>query len=378
MIGDAMRKRRSPGNCTRARRRAIVRLRECLILVSSCLQPQLAHADLTARSPLGAAPSTPALASPEAPPDDALELRIRYRAPRECPSSGNFLDALQRHIAAGGAGGIDADVNIQRPNGKEFELLLRLRVAGKISESTTRAESCVALMQLAALNASMARTTSPLEPDVLPAPPAPLAVDPSPRLEASAPRGGSSLGRDAGIVASASERTSDGTRAFVMGEVRSAGGLLPRQAWGRGVSAGVARDIGSLRLSATSWQDQGAVFAPDESSPVTLDFEQQSIELAPCAGHALSPVLRIDGCALLAAHRTRTNAEGARASGSIGAAALATISPWRGLRVELEGGLSAAFARPSFGADALRNLYEPDVLQPGARVALGWEFGGGT
>ncbi|HTV20400.1 MAG TPA: hypothetical protein VMG12_17070 [Polyangiaceae bacterium] len=373
---DATCQRHLGASCTRSRRRALLRLRECLLLVSSCLQPQLAHADrVAARSDLGAAPSAAATAPSEAP--EALELRIRYRAPRECPSSGNFLDALQRHIAAGGAGGIDADVDIQRASGTEFELSLRLRVAGNVSESSARAESCLELMQLAALNASMARTTSPLGPDVLAATVDDVAA--SPKLEANAPREVPALGRDAGAEASARESATDGrTRAFVLGEMRTAGGMLPRQAWGPGLSVGVARDIGSLRSSFTSWQGQRSVFTPDQTSPMTLDFEQQSLELAPCAGFALTPALRVDGCVLLGAHRVRTNAESARVSGSIGAGALATLSPWRGLRVELEGSVSAAFARPSFAADAVRYLYEPELLQPGARIALGWEFGGGT
>jgi len=371
------RRPRLTGGCARPLRRAFVRLRECALVVSSCLQPQWAHADRSvARSELVAARAAPAPAPTEQPPVEALELRVSYRAPRDCPSSGYFIDALQRHVAAGGEGAIDADVDIRRRSGSEYELVLRLRVAGVMSESAARAASCAALLQLAALNASMARTSSPLVPAALAAPPPPLDREPSPAPEAS-PRETEPIVRDAGTER-ATAHARRGMRAFVLGEVRTAGGMLPRQAWGRGVTAGVARDIGSLRLSATFWDSQRGVFAPEDTSPMSLDFEQQSLELSPCAGHALTASLRIDGCALLATHRVRTNPEGARLSGSIGAAALATLSPWRGLRVELEGGLSTAIARPSFGADALRHLYEPDMLQPSARIALGWEFGGGT
>jgi hypothetical protein len=166
-------------------------------------------------------------------------------------------------------------------------------------------------------------------------------------------------------------------RPFVLGEVRTVSGMLPRLAWGQGIGAGVARDFLSLRLSATFWQGQRGVFAPDGSSPMHLDFEQRSLALSPCAGRALLAVLRVDGCALFGAHRIGTNAQGARTYGSVGAAALATLSPWRGMRVELEGGLSAAFRRPRFAGDLVRDLYAPELIQPSARVGLGWDFGGG-
>jgi hypothetical protein len=307
---------------------------------------------------------------------------VSYRAPRECPSSSDFLAALQQHVAAGGSGAIDADVSITRASASEFELVLRLRVEGRSSQSITRAESCLPLMQLAALDASMARTTGPDARTALAAPPPPFELEPSPSLGASAPlqpAAGGDAGPEAAPTRSGPARASGwGTRAFVLGDVRTVSGMLPQLAWGRGISAGVARDVVSLRVSATLWQGQHGAFAPDGTSPMHLDFEQRSLQLSPCAGRALSSLLRIDGCALLGAHRISTDAEGAHTYASLGAAALATLSPWQGLRVELEGGLSAAIRPPSFGAERVRYLYEPEVIQPSARLALGWEFGGGT
>src|SRR6185295_13904244 len=89
-----------------------------------------------------------------------LELRVRYEAPPGCPSGAQFLGALQTHLAEGGDGAIDAVVRITGPHDGEFELLLELQVAGALAESRARAESCEALMELAALDASMARTPS--------------------------------------------------------------------------------------------------------------------------------------------------------------------------------------------------------------------------
>jgi hypothetical protein len=306
---------------------------------------------------------------------------VSYRAPRECPSSGDFLAALQQHVAAGGSGAIDADVSIRRASASEFELVLRLQVEGQSSERVTRAESCLPLKQLAALDASMARTTSPQARTALAAPPPPYDIEPSPRLEASAPLAPGAAEAGPERVATGSQRQPDGrwgTRAFVLGDVRTASGLLPQLAWGRGISAGIARDMLSLRVGATFWQSQHGVFAPDDTSPMHLGFDQRSLYLSPCAGRALSSLLRLDGCAVFAAHRLDTDAESAQTYVSLGAAALATLSPWRGLRLELEGSLSAGIQRPSFGAERVRYLYQPEVLQPSARLALGWDFGGGT
>lgn len=380
--------------CTRARRQAQWRIRGCVLLFAGCLEPQLALADANAaRVELTAARCEPARCEPArgesarcepataAPESAPLELRVSYRAPRECPSSSDFLAALQQHVAAGGSGAIDADVSIRRASASEFELVLRLRVEGKSSESTTRAESCLPLMQLAALDASMARTASSDSRAALAAPAPPFVLEPSPSLGASAPlepAAGGDAGPQAAVSSQPTSGNRRGTRAFVLGEVRTVSGMLPRLAWGRGISAGVAHDVVSLRASATLWQGQHSAFAPDDTSPMHLDFGQRSFQLSPCAGRALSSLLRVDGCALLAANRISTDAQGARTYASLGAAALATLSPWRGLRVELEGGLSAAIQPPSFGAERVRYLYEPEMIQPSVRVALGWEFGGGT
>jgi hypothetical protein len=384
---DGARARHPAGSCARARRRALSPIRSCVLLFAACFEPQLALADTSsarAELRLGQAEcvrSEPARSEPPTAPEQApLELRVSYRAPRECPSSSDFLAALQQHVAAGGSGAIDADVNLRRASASEFELVLRLRVEGRSSESTTRAKSCLPLMKLAALDTSMARTASSDARTALVAPAPPVELEPSPSRGASAPsrlEAAGDAGSD-GPTASPGPADGLGTRAFVLGDVRTVSGMLPRLAWGRGISVGVALDVFSLRVSAALWQGQHAAFAPDGTSPMHLDFEQHSFQLSPCAGRALSSLLRVDGCALVAAHRIGTSAEGARSYASLGAAALATLSPWRGVRVELEGGLSAAIRAPSFGAEQVRYLYEPAVIQPSARVALGWEFGGGT
>jgi len=338
------------------------------------------------RSPAPVEPVTMPAATPRssdgaAPPSDSLELRVSYRAPRECPSSSAFLAALQQHVAAGGGGAIDADVSLAHAGPSQFELVLRLRVASKSSESVTRADSCLALVQLAALNAGMARTAALSERNLMAAPPPLPQLEPSPGLEATLPiESASALEGDSGAATPAGERGSRlwGLRPFVLGEVRTQSGMLPRQGWGQGVTAGVARGLASLRLSATLWQGQRGGFAPENVSEVFLDFQQQSLELSPCAGHSLSRALRLDGCALLTAHRVSTDEQGSRLIGSLGAAALASLTPWRGLRVELQGWLSAPFSRPMFGVQSDPYLYRPDAFQPGARIALGWEFGGDT
>lgn len=356
-------------------------------MFASCIESELALADTNVggASLSGGrsepAPPRAACPQPSAEPHRAtIELRVSYRAPHECPSSSDFLSALQRHVAAGGSGAIDADVSISRA-GETFELALRLRVADQLSETTSRDASCAALMQLAALNASMARTASLPDRVALAAPPAPFEIAPGATLEAAAPLEANAAPADqADSIAGNGdrERRSSGARAFVLGEVRTASGMLPQLAWGQGVSLGIARDALSLRLGATFWQGQRGSFTPDANSPMRLDFEQRSLLLAPCAGRELTAGLRVDACALITGHRVDTNAERPWTYASIGAAALLTLSPWRALRVELEGGLSAALRRPSFAAERWQGVYEPDVTQPSARLALGWEFGGGT
>lgn len=369
-----MRHRREPTPLRVQRRR---RLAGCAVSFAVSLQAQVARAELTARAELLApAPGEPTASSAAIPArGDALELRLRYRAPRECPSGSDFLETLQEHLAAGGAGAIDAEVAITRQSaGREgYELMLRLRVAGQRSESVTRAEACDDLMHLAALNASMARTAalSGAMSSRGALPPAPASIE----LGA-----GSSLAADGGEQLSepggAAGPGEPATRAFVLGQVRTTAGMLPRLAWGRGVTAGVSRGFASLRLSATWWEAQQHAFSPERTSPIPLEFEQRSLELSPCAGGALSTLLRLDGCALLAGHRARTSAGEVQVSGSIGAAALATLSPWRGLQVAVESGLAVPIFRPSFGVDALRAVFEPSTFQPSMRVAVGWVFGG--
>ena len=375
-----MRHRRDPTPLRVQRRR---RLAGCAVSFAVSLQAQVARAELTARAELLApAPGEPTASSAAIPArGDALELRLRYRAPRECPSGSDFLETLQEHLAAGGTGAIDAEVAITRQSaGREgYELTLHLRVAGQRSESVARAEACDDLMHLAALNASMARTAalggamssrgalSSRGP--LPPPAASIEPGPDPSLAAD----GGELLSEPGRAAGPGEPA---TRAFVLGEVRTTAGMLPRLAWGRGVTAGVSRGFVSLRLSATWWEAQQHAFSPERTSPIPLEFEQRSLELSPCAGGALSTLLRLDGCALLAGHRAHTSAGEVQVSGSIGAAALDTLSPWRGLQVAVESGLAVPIFRPSFGADALRAVFEPSTFQPSMRVAVGWVFGG--
>lgn len=379
------------------RRRSGGRVAGCALALAACVAPEVARADrATARTELAVAPAdrtplrdggspafpepAPVAAAPRTlatPSVEALELRVSYRAADGCPSSGAFLAALQQHVAAGGGGAVDADVTIARASASEYELRLRLQVAGKSSESVTRAESCEALMQLAALNASMARTTPP-ERSLLGAPLPPPEIGPSAGLEATLPVAPAPRADAEAASTTGAGSFLRGVRPFVTGELRTLSGMLPRQAWGQGINVGVERGAASLRLGATLWRGQQSRFSPERTSDVLLDFEQRSLELSPCAGHPLSGVLRMDGCALLAAHQVSTNGGSARTIGSLGASARATLTPWRGLRIELEGGLSAALERPRFGVQSEPYLYQPEVLQPGARAAIGWEFGGGN
>ena len=362
----------------------------CLLLAAG-LAPSAARAEAAAAA-LGAGEvarvATERDAAPAATPAvreaNPLALRVTYHAPSACPSGSAFLGTLARHLAVGGEGAVDADVSISEGAGG-FELTLRQRVAGRESVSVTRAESCEALMQLAALNASMARL-----PDVLPgslpaesprspalAAPAPPASEPTAALgAAAAPSVPPALGVDtrepessAGPVPRAS------VRGFVLGELRAASGMLPRPAWGRGAALGAAAGPWSVRASLTGWQAQDGTISIDGGSPIVMRFTQQSLELAPCLGQALSPLLALHGCALFAGHRTGSTAEPAQLSVSVGAGAIAALSPWRGLRIELQGGLQVALGAPEFDADALLSIYRANTLQPTARVAVGWEFG---
>jgi hypothetical protein len=325
----------------------------------------------------------PALAQPLPQPPGELELRIAYRAPEGCPSGADFMEALRTHLAVGGEGAVDADVLITRVPGAGFELTLALRVAEKETESVVRADSCRALMQLAALNASMARTAA-RPPGETPAPASALvspALLPDMRTEAD-PEGGRLVGFDvsgadqprAGEAARA--RAASSVSAFVLAEVRAASGMPPGVSWGRGVAFGVELAPWSLRLAATGWQSSERSFSPGGTSPLPLEFEQRSLELSPCAMYPVSSLLRVEGCATLAAHRIRTSAEAPRWIGAIGAAALGVLSPWRGLRIEAQAGLSVLPVAPAFDVDGWRSVYQAGTFQPTARVAVGWEFGG--
>src|SRR5690606_21331846 len=221
------------------------------------------------------------------------------RAPSGGPPSGAFVEALQRHVAAGGGGAIDAEVSIARASESQFELALRLRVAGAISESRARAESCLALVQLAALNASMARTAALPAPGALGAP-AP-GSEPSPQRSAAALAPPPDTANEGGAPGAPAARVH--LRPSLTADVRTQSGMLPARGWGQGLTLGVGLGAVSLRLSGTAWHGQRHRFAPEDSSEVSLEFEQRSLALSPCAGHALSPLLRLDGCLSLAAHR---------------------------------------------------------------------------
>lgn len=325
---------------------------------------------------------TPARAEPAR--GAPLELRVSYEAPPGCPTGAFFLGALQEHLAEGGDGAVDASVRITSALDGAFELRLALRVGGVLSETQARSESCAALMRLAALSASMARTPpdpnggaatpisftpEALRPEALPPEPpspGPAETEPGARFDAGRPGKGSAV---------AVGRQGRALGAFALAEVRTAAGMLPGAALGRGIGLGIASGAWSLRLSGTWWLAAQHVFDGDGGSPVSLELEQQSLELAPCAGRALSRVLRLEGCALLAAHRTETSAAEREVWGGLGGAAVAVLRPWRGLRVEAAAQLLVALSAPSYAVQTLEDVYQVGALQPGARLALGWELG---
>ena len=359
------------------------------LLLAVGLGPRAARAEAAAAASAAEAAriATERDAAPAATRESSpLALRVNYHAPSPCPSGSDFLGTLARHLAMGGEGAVDADVSIARGADGGFELTLRQRVAGRESVSVTRAESCDALMQLAALNASMARlpdalagsppVDSPRAP-ALAAPPPPAPPESAAAFgAAAAPGPAPALGVDAGERRSPPGRAPRAPlRGFVLGELRATSGMLPRPAWGRGAALGAEAGPWSLRASLTWWQAQDTSFSIDGGSPIAMKFTQQSLELAPCLGHALSPLLALHGCALLAGHRTTSTAQPAQLSMSVGAGAVAALSPWRGLRVELQGGLQVALGAPEFDADALLSIYRANTLQPTARIAVGWEFG---
>jgi hypothetical protein len=300
---------------------------------------------------------------------------VSYEAPAGCPSGVEFLAALRSHLQAGGDGAIDASVRITGPSGGVFELELALRVAGETTASRMRADSCETLMQVAALNASMARTpadgiaAAPLAPSLLSAP-----IEPS--MGVNHGNRGAAVLDSAGDAASRNGPPAPRLGGFALAEVRTASGMLPALAWGRGLVVGVALEPWSLRLSGTWWLPVQHTFSGDGSSPVNMEFEQQSLELAPCVGRALSALLRLDACASLSGHRTQTSTAEPRVWGAFGVAAFAVLRPWRGLRAEVAAQLLVPMSAPSFAVDTLEDVYRSGVLQPGARLAMGWEFGG--
>jgi hypothetical protein len=333
--------------------------------LGALLEAPRAHAQ---PAPLPAAPIAAAPVAGEPARGAPLELRVSYAAPPGCPSGAQFLDALQAHLAAGGDGAVDAVVRISGPRDGDFELSLRLSVAGSVTESHARAESCSALMELAALDASMARTPwASAGASVTPAayvPEAPPAASPAPPGADEAPQ-----------PEEASARTPAEPRGFALAETRAARGMLPSLAWGQGLVLGAALGPWSLRLAGTWWLPEPFVYDGDGGSPISMSFEQQSLEVAPCAGHALTPLLELEGCVALSVNRTMVSAGEREIWGAVAPALLAVLRPWRGLRVEAAAQLVVPFSAPSFAVQALEDVFTASGVQPGARLAVGWELG---
>lgn len=313
----------------------------------------------------------PARAEPAAWPAAPLEMRVSYAAPPGCPSGAEFLGVLQTFLAQGGEGGVDAVVRITGPHADgRFELRLALRVSEMLGETQERSESCEALMQLAALTASMARTPTSATPATYSPAEPPPAASPAPLAPPEL---------DEPVAApAASEKPTAPLAGFALAELRVAAGMLPGTAVGRGLGVGVARGPWALRLSGTWWLPEELVFSGDGGSPIPLEFEQQSLELAPCLGHELSRLVRLEGCVSFGVFRTQTNAGEREVWGAVGGTALAVLRPWRGLRLEAAAQLQVPLAAPSYAVQALENVYQASALQPAARLALGWEFGGGA
>lgn len=325
---------------------------------------------LLAPAPLRAEPARSS-AAPGAPSAGApLELRVSYAAPPGCPSGAEFLATLQAHLAAGGAGAIDVVVRITGPHDGEFELALQLSVAGNVTESRARAESCTALMELAALDASMARTAwaaagAAATPAVYVPEASPPAASP-PELPGT---DGAPLAPDSAFRGAAE------LRGFALAETRATSGMLPGVAWGQGLALGAALGAWSLRASATRWLPESFVYDGDGGSAIGMRFEQQSLELAPCAGHALSPVLELEGCVALSAHRTQTSIGERAVWSAVAPALLGVLRPWRGLRIEAAAQLLVPFSAPSFAVKTIEDVFAASGVQPGARLAVGWELG---
>lgn len=311
----------------------------------------------------------------------ALSLSVTYEAPPECPTGSAFLAALQAQLSNGGQSDVSAHVRLRRAtSGRGFELVSRLHSGGAALESVTRGESCEALMLLAALNAGMARADSGRAASLL----SPSDLGPGAPVTTNAPAGecaASSLApgvvHDAGANPEAASGEADAwmPSALVLSEVRVNGALLPRPTWGAGVALGLAFAPWSVRLASTWWREQRGSFGRNGSSPVSLVFEEQSFELAPCIEQGLSRRFAVGGCAVFSGHHVDTDSDRPLVVPSLGAAALGSVLLWRGLRLEARVGLEVTIGDPRFGADSLPLLYQPPGYRPSAQLALGWSFG---
>jgi len=318
----------------------------------------------------------PSTASAQVSVERDLEVGLSYRVPRSCPSGSLFLEALHEHLSAGD-GPLDADVLIvRRPASNDFELRLRLRVAGQRFKRVASSTSCETLVRLAALNAGIARSAIPEEAvaeldEPAQAQPIPLAPPATP-IGARA----SDDAHDPGVTnAHSIPVESASTRGFALLALRTANAMLPELAWGEGAAAGLASGPWSLRLTGLWWGSRRAHASIDGSSPLSLSVEQASLELAPCLGSELTGALRIEGCVLLAGHRVQTSEAETRFFGTAGAGALFSVRLWQGLRLELQGGLQAAPAAPRIHVARRVRFYQPELFQPIAQLGLGWEFG---
>jgi hypothetical protein len=315
-------------------------------------------------------------ASAQAPMERDLEVGLSYRAPPSCPSGSLFLEALREHLSAGD-GPLDADVQIvRRPTSKDFELRLQLRVAGERFERVATSTSCETLVRLAALNAGIARSATPEQAvaeldEPAQAKPIPLAPPAPPRVAQA-----SDDAHDPGVThAHSSPGDHTSTRGFALVALRAANAMLPELAWGEGAAAGLQHGPWSLRLTGLWWGSRREQSSMDGSSPLSLSVEQASLELAPCVGSELTSALRIEGCVLLAGHRVHTSQAETHIFGTAGAGALISVRLWRGLRLELQGGLQAAPSAPRLHVARRVRFYQAEPFQPLAQLGLGWEFG---
>jgi hypothetical protein len=321
------------------------------------------------------------LAQAEARAPQSLELEMSYHAHPSCPSGSTFLDVLRQHLAAGGEGPVAGDVKIvRRPETADFELRLQLRVSGRDYESVAHARSCEALMRLAALNAAIARTSAVTSssatrargeesPEFIPNSPPEALAELDPKF--ARPDGNLMAAEPAATEAGWQPA---GRRWFALAAVRTTDAMLPQRAWGQAAVLGLARAPWSLRLTGTWWQSQRAELSRDGGSPLRLEFNQQSLELSPCWGHELSGLLRVEGCASLAGHRGHTDAPETRFIATLGLGGLVSVRLWQDLHLELGGGLQLAVGAPHYLV-RLERVYQPELLEPVAQLALGWEFG---